>query len=271
MLLALLVRLQMMMSPMLSPIRADTIDEVSSPEHAGVAALVEVASLDEAIDTISSEDEMLRRPTQQAMTAAMTLTWPSPNGRIARTISEQIDNSPAAQEFEDEMLRHGVHGSPRSMMHRVSPGLMGSGFDTTAVKRKQMTEATSAAAVCIQASFRGSRGRAHAQQLREASRRATDVQQRDDQPTQQSTAVEMQVTDPYEGAPLPNNEHITEPQPLQTQGRSTRRQLQFDDPAPVDARAVPPVTQACQNAQQSLSLMQLLCCPAAPLWPQPQM
>ena len=270
MLLALMVRLQMMMSPMLSPIRSDTVDEVSSPEHGGVAALVEVASLDEAIDTISSEDEMLRRPTQPAMAAAVTLTWPSPNGRIARTISEQIDSSPAAQEFEDEMLRHGVHGSPRSTMHHVSPGVMGSGFDSTAVKRKQMTEASSAAAVCIQASFRGSRGRAHAQQLREAPRHATEVQQREEQPlTQQSTAVEMQVTDPYPVAPLPENEHITEPQPVQTQGRSTRRQLQFDHPAPVDVRAVPQVTQACPNAPPARSLMQLLCCPAALLKPQP--
>jgi hypothetical protein len=254
----------MMMSPMLSPIRADTLDEVSSPEHGGVAALVEVASLDDAIGTISSGDEMLRRPTQQAMKAAVTLTWPSPNGRIARTISEQIDSSPAAQAFEDEMLRHGVHGSPRDTMHRVSPAAVASGFDGSAAKRKQTTEA--AAAVCIQASFRGRRGRAHVQQLREATTRAAEVQQRDEQLlAQQSTVVKMPVTDPCAGAPLPNDEHIADPQLPQTQARSTRRQLQFDDAAPVDAEGVSPVTQACQHPLERLPppLLQLLCCPSS--------
>jgi hypothetical protein len=178
---------QMMMSPMLSPIRADTIDDVSSPEHGGVAALVEVevASLDDAIGTISSgDDEMDRRLTQQVISAPVTLTWPSPNGRIARSISEQIDSSPAAREFEDEMLRHDD-------------------------ERKEATEV--AAAVCIQALFRGTRARAHAQQMR----RERETERAREQ--------------------LP-------------QARSTRRQLQFDDRAPMDDGGVPRVTQARQNS-----------------------
>lgn len=182
---AIVMRSQMMMSPMLSPIRADTIDEVSSPEHGGVAALVEVASLDHAIGTISSgDDETDRRLTQQVISAPVTLTWPSPNGRIARSISKQIDSSPAAQEFEDEMLRH-------------DDG-----------ECKKATEV--AAAVSIQASFRGTRARAHAQQ-----RRRERVTER----------AREQV-----------------PQP-----RSTRRQLKFDDRAPMDAGGVPRMAQERQN------------------------
>ena len=183
---AIVARSQMMMSPMLSPIRADTIDDVSSPEHGGVAALVEVevASLDDAIGTISSgDDEMDRRLTQQVISAPVTLTWPSPNGRIARSISEQIDSSPAAREFEDEMLRHD----------------------------DERKEATEVAAVCIQALFRGTRARAHAQQMR----RERETERAREQ--------------------LP-------------QARLTRRQLQFDDRAPMDDGGVPRVTQARQNS-----------------------
>lgn len=197
------------MSPMLSPIRAGTsneFDDAGSPEHGGVAALVD-ASSDENIGAISSGDTIVRRPAQTMMSAAVTLNWPSPNGRIARTISEQIDSSPVAQEFEDEMLCQDISSSPCALVqHSSSSAAVSAGSDTD---RKQVTEA--AAALRIQASIRGMQGRMHAQQRRAAARHAANAQ-----PTHEHPRVVC----------------------------STRRQLQFDAPTAADAEELEPVAKA---------------------------
>jgi hypothetical protein len=265
--------LQMMMSPMLSPIRADGtveggVDDVSSsPEHGGVSANAESASLDEAIDTISSGDELEAIIGSGGGGAATRtggggmLTWPSPNGRIARTISEQIDSSPAAREFEAEMLRSEADDDAREGQHLVQAELLRSeADDATAaeshvnaaeLEEERRQQASGAAAVRIQAAARGRQGRARAQQQRDHAAFASYLPSAQHEPEQEpepehepeqeqppqlpSTVVKALKHAPVEVVPQPEeaarsrDEQQDDAPPPAQEARSTRRQLQFDE------------------------------------------
>ena len=253
---------QMMMSPMLSPIRA-TPSPAGTPLHGnGSGALAEAsASLDEAIATIDSEDDLNASVSDQDQldqgAGPGMLTWPSPGGRVARTISDQIDNSPAAREFEadmqfdhEEQRQAQSRGtSPFATLRREAPrtvvvassnvtvvaaagGDGGSSRDARLLaereRRAELLAEVEAeqhtAAVRIQAASRGRRGRTQAQMLRQqVPQPATTVKVINILPA----PVVVIVPAAAETAPEETLAPLQQQQPL---ARCIRRQLQFEPP-----------------------------------------
>ena len=176
---------RLMMSPMLSPIRATGEIAADGPQFGGAGFAA--TALEERDGHGAEEGEEGPEPGQED-----GVNWPAPTSAIARSISEQIDSSSAALEFEAQVEDEA----------RESQALDSSGAAALAEAE--------ASAIRIQAMCRGRAVRAHLSMRPSAICTAV-------KPAPADSAMVVVVED--------------EPAAAVANGNPIRRQLQFDAPA----------------------------------------